>query len=166
MNFFVLRYRMNSSLQLRHECGHINGCLGSFSAAVVVFAKATDIRLVFIIEQKNFVNDRDFVRNLKVYECAGYGFADELGMGGFASDHNAQADDRRISCFRVEQPCDYNGDLIRAWNAENIDWLRLCVSECLFGGAQHRIHVTRVVIRGDNCKSADCFLFLAFKILA
>jgi hypothetical protein len=55
--------------------------------------EAAGARLVFILEEKDFVNDRDFVTELDVHQGAADGVADMGGVYGLAAKDNAETND-------------------------------------------------------------------------
>ena len=54
--------------------------MGGLRAAVVILIEATDFGLLAILEQQNFVDDRDFGLDLDQRKGLAHGFADVLGM--------------------------------------------------------------------------------------
>ena len=75
-----------------HDTRHRNCRLGCFGSAVVLSIKAPSAGLVFVLEQKDFVNDRDFVTELDVHECPAYGVANMGSVCGLAAKDDAEAD--------------------------------------------------------------------------
>ena len=65
--------------------------MGCFCAAVVFPVKASCPCLVFILEQENFVDHRNFVTELDVHQGAANGVADVGGMNSLATKDNAEA---------------------------------------------------------------------------
>ena len=57
--------------------------------------KATFARLLFILQQQDFVNDRHLVLDLDLHERIAHGFTDVLCVRGGAAQNHAETDDAR-----------------------------------------------------------------------
>src|SRR6266436_5307596 len=72
-------------IQLLHNLRHCEGCLRGFSTTIVLPAQAAHTSLLFIIQQKHFVNHWNFISQLYLHQRLAYGFTDVRRMRGFAA---------------------------------------------------------------------------------
>ena len=81
-----------------HHGGHCQRRLSRLAPAVVIRVQATDLRLLFVFQQQNFVNDRHAMRNLDVHQRPAHRFADVGGMRGLATQDDPEAEDGGEAC--------------------------------------------------------------------
>lgn len=86
------------------DCG-----ASGFDAAVELGVEAAEVGLVGGIEEEDLVNDRGFVVEGKAHECVGYCAGDEVSVGGFAAEDDAEGDDG-VEFFAVEEGLSDDGD--------------------------------------------------------
>ena len=79
-------------MELAHHPSHSQCALSRLSAAVVCFAQATHAGLSFILEEKDFMDDRHTPLELDLHEGQAHRFADMCGVSGFTPQNYAQAD--------------------------------------------------------------------------
>jgi hypothetical protein len=79
--------------ELVHDLRHADGNARRFNAPVEFGATAAHLRLLFIFEHQNFVNDRDAVRQRDALQSVGDRATDQRRVRGFALDDDAKCND-------------------------------------------------------------------------
>ena len=90
----------DDQLHLYHDASHFERRLRRFEAAIVFRAQTACAGLLFVLEEKNLMDDRNFVTELDVHECPADGVANVGGVRRLAAQDNTK--DASAQILKVE----------------------------------------------------------------
>ncbi|MFM1943712.1 MAG: hypothetical protein RI897_2694 [Verrucomicrobiota bacterium] len=134
-----------------HDVGHGECGAGDFDAAAMGFAEAADAGLLFVLEVVDPVDDGDERIHLEFGEGVADGVADMLGVGGFALEDHAEAEDggEAREVIAGEGGGDH-GDFEGAGYADDLDGGDVGGFEFGAGVAEECVDVALVILGGDD----------------
>jgi hypothetical protein len=132
------------------EVDHGEGDAGGFGAAIHGGAEAAFFGLVGVVEQEDFMDDRDAVGGGGALEGIGDGGADEVGVFGGATKDDAEGNDgiwrgAAEDEFGADGDFEGTGDAVGGDGDVGGDFL-----EFVFGGIEEAFDVGLIVEAGDD----------------
>ena len=129
--------------------------MGGFGAAIVFAAQAADAGVFGFFKNEDAVDDRDLPPHLDLRERMGHAPADVLRVAGLALKNHAQANNGRKARRLLFRQCGgHRRNLKRTRHADDLDFGRARALQHRRGRPHHRVHVPRVVARGDDGEGA------------